>query len=111
MTDFFKCKQSFAKVLIPHLRHRFVLIVCEKAQIGIPGKPMTYSLQDPRQGLGINTSIYKTVSEYRQPIPVDYLARLHGRSVEEIQPYIDRLEEGNLIKIVNRGNRQYVQQK
>ncbi len=72
---------------------------------------MVYSLQDPRQRLGINTSIYNTVREYRKPIPVDYIAKLHGRSVAELQPYIDRLDRDNLIQVIVKENRQYVKRK
>ena len=72
---------------------------------------MIYALHNSRQRLGINASILKTVQEYPQPIPVDYLAKLYGRHVEEMQPYIDKLEEENLIKVFIRKNQQYVQQK
>lgn len=72
---------------------------------------MIYALHNSRQRLGLNTSILKTVREYRKPIPVDYLAKLYGRQREEIQPYLNKLEEEGLITIILKGNECYVQQK
>ena len=56
-----------------------------------------------KQRLGPNASILRTIQEYRKPIPVDYLASLHSRKSDEIQPYLNNLEEAGLITIVVKG--------
>lgn len=72
---------------------------------------MIYALHNSRQRLGLNTSILKTVREHHKPIPIDYLAKIYGRQREEIQPYLNKLEEEGLITIILKGNQSYVKQK
>lgn len=74
---------------------------------------MIYALHNSnsRERLGLNSSILKTTKEYHRPIPIDYLARLYGRTREEIQPYLDNLEEAGLITIVVKGKQQYIKHK
>lgn len=78
---------------------------------GSESKTTIYALHNSRQRLGLNTSILKTVCEHRKPIPVDYLAKIYGRQREEIQPYLNKLEDEGLVTVVMKGDRSYVKQK
>ncbi|MEM9275699.1 MAG: hypothetical protein AAGA80_22480 [Cyanobacteria bacterium P01_F01_bin.143] len=71
---------------------------------------MIYALHNSnsRQHVGLHTSILETTRKYRKAIPVDYLAKLYSRTREEIQPYLENLEEAGLIKISTKGNQHCV---
>ncbi len=51
------------------------------------------------KSIGVATSLLRTLKQYRSPMPVDYLARIHGRSRSEIESYLESLEKEGLIEL------------
>lgn len=57
-----------------------------------------YIKETDGKAIGLATSIVKTLRDYRKPLPVGYLARIHGRTQADIEPYLSRLQQEGLIE-------------
>jgi predicted transcriptional regulator len=50
---------------------------------------------------GLYMAIFDTLKK-RGPLPVDYLAYIHGRRTEEIREYLSKMEEAKIVKVEER---------